>query len=349
MATSTPRPPSPAPRRARDAAQRHRAGVRRPATRCTARGAPPGCSSTTPARPSPSALGVRPDEVTFTSLRHRGRAPRAARPAPRPRPRGPLAAGLRRRALRGAPRRAVDGRPGHHAAGRRAGSGRRRGAGRPGRDRRPEARRWSRSRAANHEVGTVQPVAEVAAASTARATLPSSSTPAPRWAGSRSPTAGRRPPARAHKWGGPAGVGVLLVRKGARWRQPVPRRRPGRRAGHRLRERARPRSPRPRRCRRWSPSATRSTPASAPWSTGSARAVAATDPGRRGRRRPGRPAPPPGDVLVPLRRRRGAGHRAGPPRVRRRQRLGLHRLDADARATCSRRWACSRTATSGSR
>ena len=35
----------------------------------------------------------------------------------------------------------------------------------------------------------------------------------------------------AHKWGGPAGVGVLLVRKGARVAQPVPRRRPGRRAG----------------------------------------------------------------------------------------------------------------------
>ena len=70
-------------------------------------------------------------------------------------------------------------------------------------------------------------------------------------------------------------------------------------------------------------------------------------PRRRGRRRPRRPAPPPGDLLLPLRRRRGPGDRARPARLRRRQRVGLHRLDPRRRATCWRRWACSPTATCG--
>ncbi|NYD42328.1 aminotransferase class V-fold PLP-dependent enzyme [Nocardioides panaciterrulae] len=71
---------------------------------------------------------------------------------------------------------------------------------------------------ANHEVGTLQPVGELelpdgvplfvdARASMGRLPLPGG------WAA----LAGS-----AHLWGGPAGVGVLVVRKGTRWESPFP-------------------------------------------------------------------------------------------------------------------------------
>jgi cysteine desulfurase len=74
---------------------------------------------------------------------------------------------------------------------------------------------------ANHEVGTLQPVDEVAA-HCQRYRVP--------LLVDAGASAGRLPSpggwslltASARKWGGPAGVGVLAVRKGTRWREPFP-------------------------------------------------------------------------------------------------------------------------------
>jgi cysteine desulfurase len=75
--------------------------------------------------------------------------------------------------------------------------------------------------AANHEVGTVQPVAEVAAACT-DAGVPLLVDAAQALGRVAVPEGWSVLTASAHKWGGPAGVGVLAVRRSVRWRSPLP-------------------------------------------------------------------------------------------------------------------------------
>ena len=74
---------------------------------------------------------------------------------------------------------------------------------------------------ANPEVGTLQPLAEVAEV-TARLDVPLFVDAAAAVGRVGLPHGWAAAAASAHKWGGPAGVGVLLVRKGARWRAPFP-------------------------------------------------------------------------------------------------------------------------------
>lgn len=74
---------------------------------------------------------------------------------------------------------------------------------------------------ANHEVATVQPLPEVYTAASA-VEVPVFVDFAASAARTELPRGWSAAAASAHKWGGPAGVGVLLVRKGARWRAPFP-------------------------------------------------------------------------------------------------------------------------------
>jgi cysteine desulfurase len=74
---------------------------------------------------------------------------------------------------------------------------------------------------ANHEVGTVQPVAEVAELCRA-ARVPLFVDAAQSVGRAAVPEGWSLLAASAHKWGGPAGVGVLVVRKNTRWRSPLP-------------------------------------------------------------------------------------------------------------------------------
>ena len=83
----------------------------------------------------------------------------------------------------------------------------------------------------NHEVGTIQPLARGARG------RPGRGGPAPGRRLRRARVACPATPhwdvlaGSAHKWGGPAGVGILAVRTGVRWRSPMPTDEAGRWAG----------------------------------------------------------------------------------------------------------------------
>ncbi len=83
---------------------------------------------------------------------------------------------------------------------------------------------------ANHEVGTIQPLSAAAAACRA-AGVPLVVDACASLGWLPAPTEWDVLVGSAHKWGGPAGVGVLAIRSGVRWRSPWPTDEAGRWAG----------------------------------------------------------------------------------------------------------------------
>ena len=248
-----------APRGARGAPRGARPGVRRPAPPAPGR---PVRAAAARQRPGGGGRGAGgpPRRGVVHLVRHRRRAPRAARPAPR-RPRGRADRPHRRRALGGPARRTLGRRRPVELPVDRLGRGRGRSpaarhqrAGRPGA---PTTRSAPRSPSASWRPS--------------RAAYPCSPTRARPRAGCRCPTAGARPrPRRTSGAARRASVCCWCAR--ARGGGTPSRSTSGSTSGRRASRTCRPRWPPPRRCRPWWPSATRSVPASAPSSTGSARA-----------------------------------------------------------------------------